>query len=78
MHNTADLGTKHHPERRLQELLQVMPVAIGFDLVPGTVRKCLFIASLLNGVNAAKGQREEGTSYEKMNEYVMSFLTVAL
>ncbi len=77
LHNTADLGTKYHPERRLQELLQMMPVAIGFDLVPGTVRKGLFLASLLNGVNAAKGQREEGTNYEKMNEYVMSFVTVA-
>ena len=55
----------------------MMPVAIGFDLVPGTVRKGLFLASLLNGVNAAKGQREEGTNYEKMNEYVMSFVTVA-
>ncbi len=77
LHNTADLGTKYHPERRLQELLQMMPVAIGFDLVPGTVRKGLFLASLLNGVNAAKGQREEGTNYEKMNEYVMSFYTVA-
>ncbi len=55
----------------------MMPVAIGFDLVPGTVRKGLFLASLLNGVNAAKGQREVGTNYEKMNEYVMSFVTVA-
>ena len=56
----------------------MMPVAIGFDLVPGTVRKGLFHASLLNGVNAAKGQREEGASYGKLNEYVMSFVTVAL
>ena len=38
LHKTADLGTKYHPERRPQELLQMMPVAIGFDLVPGTVR----------------------------------------
>jgi hypothetical protein len=77
LHNTANLGNKYHPERRLQELLQMMPVAIGFDLVPGSVRRGLFLASLLNGVNAAKGQREEGTNYEKMNEYVMSFITVA-
>ena len=54
----------------------MMPVAIGFDLVLGTVRKGLFLASLLNGVNAAKGQREVGTNYEKMNEYVVSFVTV--
>ncbi len=67
LHNTADLGTRYHPERRLQELLHMMPVAIGFDLVPGTVRKGLFLASLLNGVNAAKGQREEGTNYGKLN-----------
>ena len=77
LHNTADLGTRYHPERRLQELLQMMPVAIGFDLVPGSVRKGLFLASLLNGVNAAKGQREEGTTYDKMNVYVMSSATVA-
>ena len=67
LHNTADLGTKYRPERRLQELLQMMPVAIGFDLVPSSVRNGLFLASFLNGVNAAKGQREEGTNYEKLN-----------
>ena len=32
LHNTADLGTKYHPEHRLQGLLQMMPVAIGFRL----------------------------------------------
>ena len=64
LRNAADLGTKYHPERRLQELLQMMPVAIGFDLAPGSVRKGLFLASLLKGVNAAKGQREEGTTYD--------------
>ena len=47
------------PERRLQELLQMMPVAIGFDLVPGFVRKGLFLASPSKGVSADKGQREE-------------------
>ena len=29
-------------------------------------------------MNAVKGQREEGTTYDKMNEYVMSVATVAL
>ena len=56
----------------------MMQVAIGFDLAPGSVRKGLFLASLLKGVNAAKGHREEGTTYDKMNVYVMSFATVAL
>ena len=78
LHNTADLGTKCHPERRLQELLQMMPVAIGFDLVPGTVRKGLFLASLLKGASAAKGQREEGMTEDKMSEDVMVVATGAL
>ena len=78
LHNTADLGTKYHPERRLQELLQMMPVAIGFDLVPGTVRKGLFLASLLKGASAAKGQRAEGMTENMMNEYVMSFVMMGL
>ena len=78
LHNAADLGTKYHPELRLQELLQMMPVAIGFDLAPGTVRKGLFLASLLKGVSAAKGQREEGMTEDKMSEDVMIFATGAL
>ena len=59
LHNTADLGTRYHPERRLQEL-QMMPVAIGFDLAPGTVRKCLFLASLLNGVTLPRASGRRG------------------
>ena len=49
----------------------MMPIAIGFDLAPGTVRKGLFPASLLKGVSAAKGQREEGMTEYKMIDYGM-------
>ena len=56
----------------------MMPVAIGIDLAPGSVRKGLFLASLLKGVNAARGQQGGGATYDKMNVYVMSFVTVAL
>ena len=55
----------------------MMPVAIGFDLVPGAVRKGLFLAYLLNAADAAKGQREEGTTYEWKNSCVMMFVTIA-
>ena len=59
----------------------MMPVAIGFDLVPGSVRKGLFLASLLKGASAAKGQRAEGMTENMMNDYVMGFvmgLTIAV
>ena len=56
----------------------MMPTAIGFDFVPGTVRKGIFLASLLKGASAAKGQRAEGMTENMMHEYVMSFVMIGL
>ncbi len=42
------------------------------------MRKGLFLASLLKGASAAKGQRAEGMTENMMHEHVMSFVMMGL
>jgi hypothetical protein len=76
LHNTSDLGTKCHPERRQQDLLRMLPIAVGNGLSPTSVRKGLFL-SLLASAGEATSQGQEGRNDED-HFYAMSYIVIGM
>ena len=48
-HNTSDLGTKYHPSARLEELVRMLPMAIGDFLPCGLPQKLSALGVVLGG-----------------------------